>query len=205
MKTIGFDYIDTDSIGIYLSNNTMYLFNITDIDFEDLCVNIDKIKNNLETAEHMLYDIMRLNDENCDIVAIDELMVFAENLGVKLDYTNIRPDMSKHEIAMLSCFDVIKIHKTFIDVCEKHALMKTLNTINKTSILNELSSMPYCDDMNNIIADINERLGVNNLLGSRYVSDVLETITSMLNKNDNLKISQEEIKYGNNQTKCHDC
>ena len=129
------DEVDENVIEFNLSNGEQYLIHDEDVDWEDMNNNLEGVVNNINSIRRMVFDLVSTKDSELITHVINTLSEFANAFGgVKMDYSNMRDDISEYETALLMCFDTLTFTITMVDRLMLH------NTMNEcfSNVLGEL-------------------------------------------------------------------
>ena len=161
------DEPDTNVIEFNLSNGEQYLIHDEDVDWEDMNNNLEGVVNNINSIRRMVFDIVSTKDSELISHVINTLSEFANAFGgVKMDYSNMRDDISEYETALLMCFDTLTFTITMVDRLMLH------NTMNECfgNVLGELQQFNPETILDEAIEGV-EAYSANDIVGENLPDD----------------------------------
>ena len=161
------DEVDENVIEFNLSNGEQYLIHDEDVDWEDMNNNLEGVVNNINSIRRMIFDLVSTKDNELISHVINTLTEFANAFGgVKMDYSNMRDDISEYETALLMCFDTPLFTTTIVDRLVLH------NAMNEcfSSMLGELQQFNPETIMDDAIEGI-EAYSANDIVGENLPDD----------------------------------
>lgn len=161
------DETDTNVIEFNLSNGEQYLIHDEDVDWEDMNNNLEGVVNNINSIRRMIFDLVSTKDNELISHVINTLSEFANAFGgVKMDYSNMRDDISEYETALLMCFDTLTFTITMVDRLMLH------NTMNECfgNVLGELQQFNPETILDDAIEGV-EAYSANDIVGENLPDD----------------------------------
>lgn len=163
------DEPDTNVIEFNLSNGEQYLIHDEDVDWEDMNNNLEGVVNNINSIRRMVFDIVSTKDSELISHVINTLSEFANAFGgVKMDYSNMRDDISEYETALLMCFDTLTFTITMVDRLMLH------NTMNECfgNVLGELQQFNPETILDDAVEGV-EAYSANDIVGENLPDDTV--------------------------------
>lgn len=167
------DEVDANVIEYNLSNGEQYLIHDEDVDWEDMNNNLEGVVNNINSIRRMIFDLVSTKDSELISHVINTLSEFTNSFGgIKMDYSNMREDISEYETALLMCFDTLLFTTTMVDRLVLH------NTMNEcfNDVLGELRQF----NPDTILDEANEGIetySTNDIVGENLPDDTVSEET----------------------------